>query len=590
MTIFDILTLVFGVALFLFGMNLMGETLKKSAGRKLKIILGKLTASPVKGFLLGLVVTCIIQSSSATTVMVVGFVNSGTMALMQALTVIMGANVGTCITSWITALSGIEGGGAGWVGAVMEWFKPSTFTPIIALIGLLFYMGGKNDRKKNTGLILLGFSVLMIGMETMSDAVKVMAENETFRNILVSFENPLLGLLAGLVLTAVVQSSSASIGILQSFTVTGAITFGSAIPIIMGFNIGTCVTALISSVGTNRDAKRASVFHLIFNIFGAALCMVIFYILKYAVQLPLLDGNINMWGIAIVHTVTKLGMALIMFPIYRQLGKLAVALVKDKKVSDKFSMLDERLLSVPAVAIERSNEAVTNMAHIAENSVLEACKLFDVYDQKLAEKIKEYEDVTDEYEDKLGTYLVRLSETSILDGENQEINKLLHTIGDLERISDHALNLAESAEELNDKEIKFSEQAKREISVLINAVTEIMDLAIEGFCNNDFEKAYRVEPLEQVIDDLRDDIKKGHIVRLQAKECSIEHGFVLADILNNLERIADHCSNIAGCFIEMSVNNALDMHHYQKEYRDESEKYESIFNEYKVKYTLDAQR
>ena len=586
MTIFDILTLVFGVALFLFGMNLMGETLKKSAGRKLKIILGKLTASPVKGFLLGLVVTCIIQSSSATTVMVVGFVNSGTMALMQALTVIMGANVGTCITSWITALSGIEGGGAGWVGAVMEWFKPSTFTPIIALIGLLFYMGGKNDRKKNTGLILLGFSVLMIGMETMSDAVKVMAENETFRNILVSFENPLLGLLAGLVLTAVVQSSSASIGILQSFTVTGAITFGSAIPIIMGFNIGTCVTALISSVGTNRDAKRASVFHLIFNIFGAALCMVIFYILKYAVQLPLLDGNINMWGIAIVHTVTKLGMALIMFPIYRQLGKLAVALVKDKKVSDKFSMLDERLLSVPAVAIERSNEAVTNMAHIAENSVLEACKLFDVYDQKLAEKIKEYEDVTDEYEDKLGTYLVRLSETSILDGENQEINKLLHTIGDLERISDHALNLAESAEELNDKEIKFSEQAKREISVLINAVTEIMDLAIEGFCNNDFEKAYRVEPLEQVIDDLRDDIKKGHIVRLQAKECSIEHGFVLADILNNLERIADHCSNIAGCVVEISRYDALDLHKYIADVKHGGDEFDQKYNAYKRKYSI----
>ena len=367
MTVFDILTLVFGLSLFLFGMTLMGDTLKKSAGRKLKVILGKLANNPFKGFALGLVVTSIIQSSSATTVMVVGFVNSGTMLLSQAVAVIMGANVGTTVTSWLTALSGM--GGASAVGSIMQWFKPSTFTPIVALIGLLLYMGSKSDKKKNVGLILLGFSVLMIGMETMSGAVSGLASNETFRSILLMFENPLLGVLAGLVLTAIVQSSSASIGILQSFTTTGAIPFGNAVPIIMGQNIGTCVTALISCAGTSKNAKRSAVVHLLFNVFGSAICLAVFYIVRAFLNLPFLDGNIDMWGIAITHTVFNLISVAVLFPLSKPLEKLAVLMVKDKKSDDKFSIFDDRLIATPSVAIERSREAMLEMAKTSVESI-----------------------------------------------------------------------------------------------------------------------------------------------------------------------------------------------------------------------------
>ena len=362
MTIFDVLTLIFGLSLFLFGMNLMGDTLKKSAGRKLKVILGKLAGSPFKGFLLGFGVTAIIQSSSATTVMVVGFVNSGAMILSQAVAVIMGANVGTTITSWLTALSGIGSSG---VGSIMQWFKPSTFTPIVALLGLLLYMAGKNDKKKNLGLVLLGFSVLMIGMETMSGAVAGLAENQTFRSILLLFENPLLGVLAGLALTSIVQSSSASIGILQSFTATGAITFGNAVPIIMGQNIGTCVTALISSTGTSKNAKRAAMVHLLFNVFGSAICLASFYIVRAVFETPFLDGNIDMWGIAITHTVFNIISVLALFPMSKQIERLAVVLVKDKKESDEFSVFDERLIATPSVAIERSKTAALKMASLS---------------------------------------------------------------------------------------------------------------------------------------------------------------------------------------------------------------------------------
>lgn len=584
MTIFDLLTLVFGISLFLFGMNLMGETLKKSAGRKLKVILGKLTEKPVKGFFLGFIVTAIIQSSSATTVMVVGFVNSGTMLLSQAVAVIMGANVGTTVTSWLTALSGIGNGAA--VSSLMQWFKPSTFTPVIALIGLLYYMVGKNDKKKNVGLIMLGFSVLMIGMETMSGAVSGLADNESFRSILLMFENPVLGVLVGLVLTAIVQSSSASIGILQSFTATGAITFGNAVPIIMGQNIGTCVTALISSAGTSKNAKRTAVIHLLFNVFGSGLCLALFYVLKGVFKIALFDGNIDMWGIAIVHTVFNIVSVLVLFPMSKLLEKLAILLVKEKKDDDRFSILDERLIDTPSVAIERSREATITMAEISIGAFDKACKLLEKYDEKLSDTVKKDENVSDEYEDRLGTYLVRISETSILESEKQETNKLLHMIGDFERISDHAVNIAESAEEMKDKEIRFSSNANKELSVLVSAVREITQMAFEAVSTDDYEKAAMVEPLEQVIDELRDQIKKHHILRLQSNECTIEHGFVLSDILNNLERVADHCSNIAGCFVEMSKNNALDLHKYLRDYRDKAEGFEALYEEYSKKYSL----
>ena len=583
MTVFDVLTLIFGLSLFLFGMNLMGDTLKKSAGRKLKVILGKLADSPFKGFFLGFGVTAIIQSSSATTVMVVGFVNSGTMLLSQAVAVIMGANVGTTVTSWLTALSGI---GASGVGSVMQWFKPSTFTPVVALIGLLFYMAGKNDKKKNLGLILLGFSVLMIGMETMSGAVSGLAENETFRSILLAFENPLLGVVAGLALTAIIQSSSASIGILQSFTATGAITFGNAVPIIMGQNIGTCVTALISSTGTSKNAKRTAMVHLLFNVFGSAICLALFYIVKATLDVPFLDGNIDMWGIAITHTVFNLITVVALFPLSKQLERLAVVLVKDKKGSDEFSILDERLIATPSVAIERSREATLKMASLSVSAIEDACGLMNEYDEKNAEKVKKYESITDEYEDRLGTYLVRISEESILETEKIETSQLLHMIGDIERISDHAVNIAESADEMNDKNITFSDNAKAELSVIISAVNEITLISYEAIKNQDYALAASVEPLEEVIDDLRDEIKRRHIERLQRGECTIEQGFVLTDILTNLERVADHCSNLAGCFIEMSKYNAMDMHEYLKKYRAQESDFEKLFAEFSKKYSI----
>ena len=585
MTVFDALTLVFGISLFLFGMNIMSDTLKKSAGRRLKVILGKLTGSPIKGVTLGFGVTAIIQSSSAATVMVVGFVNSGTMLLSQAVSVIMGANVGTTVTSWITALAGLEGGNS--VSSIMQWFKPSTFTPVIALVGLLLYLSTRSDKRKNIGLILLGFSVLMIGMETMSDAVSGLAGNAAFRSILLAFENPLLGLLAGMALTAIIQSSSASIGILQSFTATGAITFGNAVPIIMGQNIGTCITALISSAGASKNAKRTAMVHLLFNVFGSIIGLAIFYVLKLAVKLAFLDGNIDMWGIAIVHTVFNVVSFLVLFPLSKQIERLAVLLVRDKKESDEFSILDERFLDIPSVAIERSREGALKMASTSIKAFDDSCLVLESYDEKIAQRVRKYESISDEYEDRLGTYLLRISEKSILESEKNEATWLLHMIGDFERISDHAVNLVESAEEIYDKKLCFSSSAKKEISVLISAVREITELTYDAISEKDIEKAKRIESLEQVIDELRDKIKKHHIVRLQSGECSMEHGFVLSDILNNLERIADHCSNIAGCYIEMSEHGALDLHKYLKKYKDENQAFEAQFKEYAEKYVVE---
>ncbi|MBE6535916.1 MAG: Na/Pi cotransporter family protein [Ruminococcaceae bacterium] len=585
MSVFDFLTFVFGISLFLFGMNLMGETLKKSAGRRLKVILGKLAGSKIRGFALGVGVTAVIQSSSAATVMVVGFVNSDTMLLSQAVGVIMGANVGTTVTSWITALAGLEGGSS--VSSIMQWFKPSTFTPIVALVGLWFYLSTKSDRRKSIGLILLGFSVLMVGMETMSDSVSGLASNDTFRSILLAFENPLLGLFAGMVLTAIIQSSSASIGILQSFTATGAITFGNAVPIIMGQNIGTCITALISSAGASKNAKRAAVVHLLFNVFGSIIGLIIFYILKLAFNLAFLDGSIDMGGIAIVHTVFNIVSFLVLFPLSRQIERLAVVLVRDKKGNDEFSIFDERLLGVPSVAIERSREGALKMASTSIKAFEYSCLLLESYDEKIAHKVRKYESISDEYEDRLGTYLLRISEESILDTEKNEASKLLHMIGDFERISDHAVNLVESAEEMDDKKLRFSISAQKEISVLISAVREITTLTYDAINEKDIEKAKRVESLEQVIDGLRDKIKRHHIVRLQSGECSMEHGFILSDILNNLERIADHCSNIAGCYIEMFEHKSLELHKYLKKYRDENQAFEAHFKEYAEKYVIE---
>ena len=594
---FDILTLLCGLALFLFGMDLMGDALKKSAGRKLKTILGNLTSNKFKALLLGLGVTAVIQSSSATTVMVVGFVNSGTMALAQAIGVILGANIGTAVTSWLTALNGIEGGAEAL--AWTEWLKPDAWMPILALIGIGCVMFAKKSKTKDIGTILMGFAVLMVGMSMMSDAVKPLRQDEGFKQILTLFSNPVLGVLAGMVLTAIVQSSSASIGILQALSSTGAISFGMAIPIILGQNIGTCVTAMISSVGANKNGKRAAVMHLYFNVIGVVVWLSLYYLVGWILEttgtfglLSWAEGaTINMWGIAAVHTVFKLLAVGLMFPFTGLLEKMACATVRgtDKKGDEFTNMLDDRLLASPTVAIERSRTVTCQMATVSCRYLLSSIDMLQEFDSKAADEIREAEDKVDVYEDVLGSYLVKLSSQSMGEKDSHEVTKLLHMIGDLERISDHSVNLLESAEEIKDKELAFSPEAIEEMTVLYGAVREIVAVTESALLNADLEMAARVEPLEQVVDELRDGIKRRHIDRLRKSECSIEHGFVLSDILTNLERVSDHCSNVAGCLIEMSKHDMMDLHDYLHRVKAGGMEYKALYGEYSAKYALPAE-
>ena len=586
MTIFDVLTLLCGLALFLYGMDVMGDALKKSAGSGLKATLGKMTSSPVKGFLLGLGVTAIIQSSSATTVMVVGFVNSGTMTLIQAVGVIMGANVGTAVTAWITGLSGVGGGASGVVSAI-EWLKPSSWMPVLAVIGICLIMFVKRGKKKDIGVILLGFAVLMVGMDMMSGAVGGLKNSPEFHSILTMFSNPILGVLAGVILTAIVQSSSASVGILQSLTTTGAITYGAAIPIIMGQNIGTCVTAMLSSIGANKNGKRAALIHLYFNIIGVVIWLSVFYIVDAICNFAFVGSAINMWGVAFVHTIFKILSVALLGPFYRQLEKLAHISVKDKKdEQETVNLLDERLLETPAIAVARATEVTHTMADVATRALKGSLKLFGGYDAKLADEIRELENKADVFEDVLGSYLVKVAGCDMDASDSKQITKLLHIIGDFERISDHAVNIVESAEEMKDKKIEFSKDAQRELSVVRSAIDEILTVTTEAFLTNDFARASEVEPLEQVVDDLRDRIKLNHILRLQKSECTIEHGFILSDLLNNFERVSDHCSNIAGSVIEISDHEALEMHKYLAGIKHGSDGYDAKYNEYKQKYNL----
>ena len=588
----DILKLILGLALFLYGMDVMGESLKKSAGSSLKATLGKMTSNPFNGFLLGLIVTCVIQSSSATTVMVVGFVNSGTMTLMQAVGVIMGANVGTAVTAWLTALAGI-GDGEELVGA-LGVFKPDSWMPILALIGICLIMFVKRGRKKDIGAVLLGFAVLMTGMELMSDAVSGLKDNEGFKNILLMFgENPLLGLLAGLVLTAVVQSSSASVGILQSLTKTGAITYGAAIPIVMGQNIGTCVTAMLSSIGANKNGRRAALVHLYFNIIAVVLWLSVFYLASYifpAVFTPLTELTTNMWDIAIIHTVFKILAVIALFPLNSLIVKLSCLTIKDKKdeAEEHVNLLDERLMATPAIAVARATEVTAAMAEISCKALYDSLTLFDSYDPKVAENIRLLEDKADMYEDALGSYLVKISTSELDAKDSKQVTKLLHIIGDFERISDHSVNIVESAEEMREKKIEFSSEAKQEMSVLRKAVRDILELTERAYKENNVDLAAEIEPLEQVVDDLKDKIKANHIIRLQESKCTIEHGFILADLLNNFERVSDHCSNIGGCVIEISSYDALDMHKYLAAVKAGSEAFEEKYEEYSKLYNIDA--
>ena len=586
MTIFDVLSLICGLALFLYGMDIMGDALKKSAGNSLKTILGSMTSNPVKGFLLGLAVTAVIQSSSATTVMVVGFVNSGTMTLLQAVGVIMGANVGTAVTAWLTGLSGLGTSGEA-AASLIKWFKPDSWMPILALIGICLNMFSKRGKKKDIGTILLGFSILMVGMGMMSDSVGGLAKDEKFRSILVMFENPILGVMAGLVLTAIVQSSSASVGILQSLTVTGAITFGAAIPIVMGQNIGTCVTALISSFGANTNGKRAAFVHLYFNIIGVVVYLALFYLIDGFLDFAFVDMAIDMWGVALVHTVFKILSVALMSPFYKQLEKLAVVTVREKKGKhDTTTLLDERLINTPAVAIDRAVNVTGMMAEVATDAILKAMELAKNYDAKLADEIRDLETQADIYEDALGSYLVKISATSLDDKESQQITKLLHIIGDYERISDHAVNLVESIEELRDKKVFFSETAQSELAVVFNIIRDELQLTKEAFLHNDILKAWQIDPMEEVVDDLMDAIKLNHVRRVQRNECTIELGFVLSDMLVNFERISDHCSNIAGCMIEVSQHGKMEMHKNTALIRNDKEHFELKYKEYSAKYHL----
>ena len=585
MTIFDVLTLFCGLALFLYGMDVMGDALKKSAGTKLKMILGKMTSNPVKGFLLGLGVTAVIQSSSATTVMVVGFVNSGTMTLLQSVGVIMGANVGTAVTAWLTALSSIGNGESSL--AWIEWLKPDAWMPILAVIGICLTMFSKRGKKKDVGAILLGFAVLMVGMDLMSGSVSGLKGDPAFQSILTMFENPILGIFAGLILTVIVQSSSASIGILQSLTVTGAITYGAAIPIIMGQNIGTCVTAIISSISANRNGKRAAVIHLLFNVIGVIVVLSLFYIVNAIFSLIPTEASINAWGVAGVHTVFKIISVILIGPFYKQLERLSLFIVRDNKAdSETVSLLDERLLQTPSIAVGRATDVTYAMAEVSYNALKSALSLYDSYDVKIADAVRDLEDKGDKYEDALGSYLVKLSACDLDVRDSAQITKLLHLIGDLERISDHAVNIVEATEEKKDKKIEFSREAQHELAVIKDAVGEIVEITYKALISGDMMLIAEVEPLEQVIDDLRDQIKLNHIIRLQKSECTIEHGFILSDILNDFERVSDHCSNIAGCIAEISQFEALDMHKYLNQIKQGSEDYDLKFKQYKSKYAL----
>ncbi len=586
----SVLSLLCGLALFLYGMEVMGDSLKKSAGSSLKSILAKMTSNPVTGFLLGLGVTAVIQSSSATTVMVVGFVNSGTMTLLQAVGVIIGANVGTAVTSWITALNGLGNMDAG-AAEFLKMLKPDSWMPVLAVIGICLIMFAKRGKKKDVGAILLGFSVLMVGMSMMSDSVKGLADNPDFANILTMFESPVLGLLAGLVLTAVVQSSSASVGILQSLTVTGAISYSAAVPIVMGQNIGTCVTAVLSSIGANRNGKRAAVVHLLFNIIGALVVLPIYYLVTWLVELStgFVFGKliIDMWGVAAVHTVYKLILVVIIAPFYKLLAKLACVIVKDdKKAAETECMLDDRLLTTPTVAVESASLATDKMATLSIKALRDSLTLFEAYDRKLADSIRDIEDRVDVYEDTIGSYLVKVSATDLDERDSAEVTKLLHIIGDLERISDHAVNIVESAEEMLEKKLSFSGEATRELSVMRSAVDEILVHAERALLDNDLHRAIEIEPLEQVVDDLRDAIKLNHIRRLQKNECTIEHGFILSDLLTNLERVSDHCSNIGGCVVEIVSAEALDLHHYLNQLKRGNPDFERKYLDYKEKYSI----
>lgn len=580
MTIFNALNLIGGLCLFLFGMNLMGQALERRAGSGLRSLLEKMTQNRLMGLLAGLGVTAVIQSSSATTVMVVGFVNSGLMTLRQSIGVIMGANIGTTVTAWILSLSGIEGS-----SLLVQMFKPSTFTPILALVGIILYMFCKADKKKDTGMILLGFATLMFGMEAMSSAVSSLRNVPQFREIFLMFSNPILGVLVGAVLTGIIQSSSASVGILQALASTGQVTYGAAIPIIMGQNIGTCVTALLSSIGTNKNARRAALVHLNFNVIGATVGIVLFYVVRAVAAPALLGQAASEWGIAVAHSIFNILCTAVLLPMGGLLEKLVLRLVPEGKQPQREAELDERLLATPALALERCRTLIADMASYSMESLRESLNAITAYNQKSAEHIREDEAKTDHYEDIIGSYLVKLSARKIGESDSALAAEYLRIIGDFERIADHSVNILESAEEMQQKGIAFSAAALQEYSTMAGAVREVTSLAYDSFVSGDVQAARQVEPLEQVIDDLKEEMRTRHIRRMQQGSCGIEAGFIWSDLLTNLERVSDHCSNIACCMIEGADHN-LHRHEVLQSIRGSGEIFDREYSSYRQKYAL----
>lgn len=589
MDIFSVLTMIGGLALFLYGMHAMGEGLAKVSGGRLEQILEKLTSNPIKAVALGAVVTAVIQSSSATTVMVVGFVNSGIMKLSQAIGIIMGANIGTTITSWILSLSGIES-----ENFFIQLLKPSSFSPILAIIGVVCIMFSKKEKKKDVGMILTGFAILMVGMDTMSSAVKPLADIPAFTNLFVMFSNPILGMIVGALLTAVIQSSSASVGILQALCVTGSVTYASALPIIMGQNIGTCITAMLSSIGTSKNARRAALVHLYFNVIGTAIFMIVFYTLNSLIHFSVLNEVAGAAGIAVIHSLFNIIATMILLPFTKVLEKLAYLTIKEDEeekkamaISNDFQVLDVRFLESPAFAIEQCKQLTFKMAELSKDALFKSIELLTEYDEEKASYIAKIEDRVDHYEDEIGGYLLKLSNKNLLEKDSHMLSMLLHLIGDFERISDHAVNIMEAGKEMHEKNLIFSEEAKAELSVFSRAIRDIVNISLQVLEDQDKKLAVTVEPLEEVIDHLHEKLKKRHIRRLRDGICTIELGFIFSDITTNYERVADHCSNIAIGVLQLDNEEGFDAHEYIEQLkREDNAEFREKYTSYKVQYKL----
>lgn len=591
MDIFSVLNMIGGLALFLYGIHVMGDGLKAVSGGKLEGILGKITSNRVAAVLVGALVTAVMQSSSATTVMIVGFVNSGLMELGKSVLVIMGANIGATITPWVMSLSSVGSSGS---GVVLELLKPSSFAPVLAIIGVFIILISKSSKKKNVAMIFIGFAILMFGMETMSGAVKPLSKSEKFADIMMMFSNPILGTLVGLVLTAVIQSSSATVGMVQVLSTSGLITYGTAIPLMVGANVGTCATALLSSIGTSRDARRSSLVHLCYNIVRGILFLIVFYAIDYFVKFKFLDTNATAVGIALFYTCLSIASAIVLFPFSEAFVKLTYHILpvnkeeKEEKGMDNvrnIQLLDERFLNSPGLAIEQCRRVACDMAELTREALFLSLDLLNDYKESKAKKIVDLEDVVDHYEDQLGSYLVKLSTRPLADRDSHMLSIILHSIGDFERISDHACNIMGSAKEMAEKDMHFSKRAEEEMAIFMDALKEIINTSFDAYMENDLDKAHYVEPIEEIIDEINIEIKKRHVKRLRKGKCSIEMGFILSDLSTNFERVSDHCSNIAISLLQ--PDDEIGVHEYQTEITSKNnEEYTRLVRLYQEKYSL----